>query len=60
MRQNPGPLETDVRGQLRDLPGVHLVDSSVLPSLPATTFTYTVMANADRVARAVAHLEPSD
>ncbi len=56
MQQSPGPLETDALGQLRELPGVHLVDSSVLPSLPATTFTYTVMANAHRIARAVANL----
>jgi choline dehydrogenase-like flavoprotein len=57
MRETPGPLETDALGQLRELPGVHLVDSSVLPSLPSTTFTYTVMANAHRIARAVADLE---
>jgi hypothetical protein len=56
MRQVPGPLETDTFGQLRELPAVHLVDSSVLPSLPATTFTYTVMANAHRIGRAVAQL----
>jgi choline dehydrogenase-like flavoprotein len=55
MRAQPGPLETDVNGELSELRGVHVVDSSVLPSLPATTFTYAVMANADRIARAVAH-----
>jgi choline dehydrogenase-like flavoprotein len=58
MRTQPTALETDIHGQLADLPGVHLVDSSVLPSLPATTFTYAVMANADRIARALAHAEP--
>jgi choline dehydrogenase-like flavoprotein len=54
MRDTPGELESDITGQLPRLPGVHVVDSSVLPSLPATTFTYTVMANADRIARTVA------
>jgi choline dehydrogenase-like flavoprotein len=52
MGDRPGRLQTDVFGQLADLPRVHIVDSSVLPSLPATTLTYTVMANADRIARA--------
>jgi len=50
MRARPGELETDRLGRLPGLPGVHLVDSSVLPSLAATTFTYTVMANAHRIA----------
>lgn len=50
MAEDPGPFATDVAGRLRELPGVHLVDAAVLPSLPATTFTYTVMANARRIA----------
>jgi hypothetical protein len=29
---------------------VHLVDASVFPSIPATTFTLTIMANAHRIA----------
>jgi choline dehydrogenase-like flavoprotein len=29
---------------------VHIIDSSVLPSIPATTITLTVMANAARIA----------
>jgi hypothetical protein len=29
---------------------VHLVDASVLPSVPATTITLGVMANAHRIA----------
>jgi len=35
---------------------VHIVDSSSLPSLAATTFTYTTMAHAHRIASAVAAL----
>ncbi len=54
MRHAPGHFETDTLGQLPQLPGVHLVDASVLPSLPAATYTYTIMANAHRIASEVA------
>lgn len=50
MRARPGEFETDRLGRLPGLDRVHLVDSSVLPSLSAATFTYTVMANAHRIA----------
>jgi len=50
MRRSPGKLETDLLGQLPGLPGVHFVDASVFPSIPATTITLTVMANAHRIA----------
>jgi choline dehydrogenase-like flavoprotein len=50
MRHTPGRLETDVLGQFAGLPGVHFVDASVFPSIPATTITLTVMANAHRIA----------
>jgi choline dehydrogenase-like flavoprotein len=50
MRRSPSRLETDVLGQLPGLPGVHFVDASVFPSIPATTITLTVMANAHRIA----------
>jgi choline dehydrogenase-like flavoprotein len=53
MRGSPGRLETDVLGQLPGLPRVHFVDASVLPSIPATTITLTVMANAHRIATQV-------
>lgn len=56
MSATPDNLQTDRLGQLKALPGVHLVDSSVLPSLAATTFTYTTMANAHRIADAVADM----
>ncbi|MBI5245724.1 MAG: hypothetical protein HY923_00975 [Elusimicrobia bacterium] len=49
MRRSPGELETDALGTLPGLPRVHLVDSSVLPSLSSATFTYTAMANAHRI-----------
>jgi len=28
---------------------IHAIDSTILPSIPATTITYTVMANAYRI-----------
>jgi choline dehydrogenase-like flavoprotein len=56
LSRTPGDLETDLLGQLPRLPCVHIVDSSSLPSLAATTFTYTTMAHAHRIADAVARL----
>ncbi len=50
MRRSPGRLETDVLGQFSGLPGAHFIDASVFPSIPATTITLTVMANAHRIA----------
>ncbi len=50
MRAKPGPWETDALGRLGGRANVHLVDSSVLPTMPASTFTYAVMANAGRIA----------
>ena len=56
MRAKPGKFETDILGQPTGLPGVHLVDASVFPSIPATTITLTVMANAHRIASEAAAL----
>jgi ferredoxin len=50
MRRSPVELETDVWGRLPGLPYTHIVDSSVLPSLPAGPVAFTVMANAHRIA----------
>ncbi len=50
MRHQPGPLETDVLGRLPRMDRIHLVDASVLPSIPATSITLSVMANAHRIA----------
>ena len=49
MRQNPQGLETDVFGRPSGLRRIHAVDSSVFPSIPATTITLTAMANAHRI-----------
>ncbi len=53
MRRIPGALETDTWGQLPSLPGVHVVDASVLPSVPPSPTAFTVMANAHRIASEV-------
>jgi len=52
MKKAPGPWQTDPAGRLHGHERVRLVDSSVLPSIPASTFTYAVMANASRIASA--------
>jgi choline dehydrogenase-like flavoprotein len=41
---------SDRLGRLASWDRVHLVDGSVFPSVPSTTFTLTVMANAHRIA----------
>jgi len=45
-----GLLTTDRTGRLRTWKNIHLVDASVFPTVPATTFTLTIMANAHRIA----------
>lgn len=49
MRANPGAFETDLCGRPAGWRLVHAVDATVLPSIPATTITLTVMANAHRI-----------
>lgn len=53
MRVTPGPLESDTLGRPTGFTRVHLVDASVLPSIPSTTITVNVMANAYRIASEV-------
>jgi choline dehydrogenase-like flavoprotein len=57
MRREPGTLDTDRLGRLPGWDRVHLIDASVLPSVPATTVTLSVMANAHRIATAAGALE---
>jgi len=49
-READGSLTTDRTGRLRAWKNIHLVDASVFPTIPATTFTLTIMANAHRIA----------
>lgn len=57
MRREPGELETDVLGRVPKWTRVHIVDASIFPSVPATTVTISVMANAHRIATAAAKIE---
>lgn len=52
MRAHPEQLDTDMLGRVPGWNRVHLIDASVLPSIPATTITLSVMANAHRIATA--------
>ncbi|MFO1018189.1 MAG: hypothetical protein U1E03_11360 [Hyphomonadaceae bacterium] len=50
MRAAPSKYETDTLGRPFGWRRTHVVDATVLPSVPATTITYPVMANAHRIA----------
>lgn len=50
MRANPRELESDLLGRVGGMERIHAVDSTVLPSIPGTTITLGVMANAHRIA----------
>lgn len=58
MRDHPQEFETDSLGRLPSMDRVHLVDASILPSIPATSITFSVMANAHRIATFAARLDP--
>jgi len=45
-----GTLASDRLGRVGSWRRIHIVDASVFPSVPAMTFTLTVMANAHRIA----------
>jgi len=45
------PFTTDRTGRLAAWDRIHLTDASTFPSVPATTFTLTIMANAHRIAK---------
>jgi len=53
MSKDRSGYRTDTLGRLERWEKIHLIDGSVFPSIPATTFTLTVMANAHRIANAV-------
>lgn len=54
MRSHPAHGESDPMGEVVGLPGVHVVDAAALPVLPAKAHSFTVMANAARVAERLA------
>ena len=45
-----GRLTSDRLGRVAPWQRVHLIDASVFPTVPAMTFTLTIMANAHRIA----------
>jgi choline dehydrogenase-like flavoprotein len=49
MRESPRTGETDHLGRPPGWRRLHVVDSSVFPSIPAATISLTVMANAWRI-----------
>ena len=54
MRERPtGPFESDVLGRPNAWRRIHLVDSSAFPSIPGTTISLLIRANARRIVREV-------
>jgi hypothetical protein len=54
---SPSPLATDTLGCLPVAQRIHFIDGAVLPSLPGKPHTFTVMANAARIAASAARLD---
>jgi choline dehydrogenase-like flavoprotein len=54
MRYKPVLGETSPLGEVKGMDGVYVVDGACLPALPAKSHTLTIMANADRIGRAIA------
>ena len=57
MRDNPSPSESDIYGRPAGFQRIHAADSTVMPSIAATTVTFTAMANAHRIGTLAASLE---
>lgn len=49
MSNNPNSGQSDPLGRPHGLSRIHLVDASIFPSIPATTITFSAMANAHRI-----------
>jgi choline dehydrogenase-like flavoprotein len=54
MTHRDEPLTTDRDGKLRGTRAVYVVDGSVFPALPSKGLTFTMMANANRIATGIA------
>jgi choline dehydrogenase-like flavoprotein len=52
MARSGGPLTVDEHGHSRDIQGLYFVDGATFPFLPAKNLTFTLMANATRIAAA--------
>jgi hypothetical protein len=49
MSATPRGLQTDLLGRVPGWRRIHAVDATVFPSIPATTITFSAMANAHRI-----------
>ena len=49
-KEVPAVLASDRLGRVGGWDRIHLIDASVFPTIPAMTFTLTIMANAHRIA----------
>ncbi|WP_193789494.1 GMC oxidoreductase [Salipiger sp. CCB-MM3] len=52
MTNAPAPSTSDLLGRPEGAQRIHIVDASVLPTVPSTTITFSVMANAHRIGAA--------
>jgi choline dehydrogenase-like flavoprotein len=52
MKKKPAEFETDVLGRPYGFKKIHVTDATVFPSIPATTISLSIMANAHRIASA--------
>jgi len=53
MSKDPIDAQSDIFGRPFSLSRVHVVDSSILPTIPSGTITLTVMANSYRIANSI-------
>jgi choline dehydrogenase-like flavoprotein len=53
MTRESAPCTTTTAGESRDVPRLFVVDGATFPFLPAKNITFTLMANAARIADAV-------
>ena len=58
MARDPKPGQTDTLGRPYGRTRTHVVDATIFPSIPATTITQTIMANAFRIGTLSAHIDP--
>jgi len=59
MGKVPGPRESDILGRPAGLRRVHIADGASFPDLPGEHLTYTIMANAARIASQTAEGQSS-
>lgn len=53
MQERPAQFQSDVYGRPYGFRRVHAVDATIFPSIPATTITFSAMANAHRVGSSI-------